>query len=155
MKSKKFLGLAILALLLTTLKSFAQPTFPLTNNLTCDVDVAIEIGDVSQCSFTGPNFVYTPCNSYTTTIPAGATIWVNACTGIIMPGGAAASGNLDEVCVILLAIGGTPVPSAPHSNSGSTCCAMPFFGVFTGPNILGCGPVIWTISRSVAGWSIS
>lgn len=153
MKTKKILGLAILALLLTTLKSIAQPIFPLTNSLPCDVEVAVEIGDISQCSFTPPNFVYTPCNSYSTTIPANSTIWVNACTGIL-PSGVLASGNLDELCIIVLEIGGTPVASAPHSNSGTGCCTMPFIPFATGLNTPGCGPVTWTILRTLTGWTI-
>lgn len=149
MKSKKLLGLAILALLLTTLKSIAQPTFPVINNLACDVKVAIEIGDISMCS------PYTPCNSYQVTIPPGGTHIVTACTGILS-NGTPASGNLDELCITLIEINGTPVfPSHSINVIGSVCCLAASFPIATGPNFAGCGPPTWNITRTFASWVIN
>ena len=130
MKTQKKTNYFLLAgLLFLFLGSGLKAQIPLYNNLTCDVTVNVEIGDITTC----PPSNNTPCNWYVVTIPQGGIHWVLPC-----------GGPIHELCVTVLDIGGTTILNS-HTHNSVGCCSMANTGIAgTTPS---CSRNPWNISR--------
>lgn len=160
MKTKKsILSLALafcLTLISTTFKA-QSTTFPLYNQLNCDVVVNIEVGNMGNCP---PNTtppipplnINTPCNNYVVTIPAGGSHIVSGC------------GFIHELCITVISIGGTVLIPSCHTNNiayvstvtsppgYNTCCMSPWTN--TAGNIHNGNCPSYTVNRILGSWTI-
>lgn len=84
----------------------AQTSYPLTNNLNCDVTIGYEMFKHPSCQV---------CSFGTVTIPANSSTSLTLCAGY------------GEICIWIIDIGGT-TPALNHSNVVGTCHSITPFG---------------------------